>query len=108
MVQYPYYLLIVEGGDTTQDADGNWLQETETNTFVSMCRDETNGGGRAITNAGGEHYVFSSLVQLPKECDVIAEGTTVLVSYDKEGSNIRVSGKVAKFDKGRLHCRLWL
>lgn len=47
--QYPHYLFaVVAGGESVQDENGNWSESNTTNTFVSMCREETDGRGSEI------------------------------------------------------------
>jgi hypothetical protein len=109
IIQYPHYLFSVTNGDeSVQDENGNWTEMQEDVVFVSMCREETNGKGSQIQIAGGTFYVFASLIQLPKGSPMIGVGTTVFVSNDETGSDIRIKGQSLKFDNGQLHNRLWV
>lgn len=114
VTQYNHFLFKQSlGGDSVQDADGNWVTNTPRWVFHSVCREETNGKGSAINTADGKTIVFSSLIQLPKNVERIAENTPILVSElisetnDPEGV-IRIQGPTLKFDNGQLHCRLWV
>lgn len=106
--QYPHYLYVVETTATERDAKGNYIPSTETERFVSNCREETNGKGRVIER-GGEFIVYSSLIQLPLNSETIKEGSVVKI-YDVNDDIpiLRIKGKVLKFDKGQLHNRLWI
>ncbi|OQA66934.1 MAG: hypothetical protein BWY38_01644 [Ignavibacteria bacterium ADurb.Bin266] len=106
--QYPHYLFIVSGGESSQDENGNWNDSSVTSTLLSICREETNGRGTMIQVAGGTFYTFSSLIQLPRDCPKVEEGTSIFVADNKDGSGIRVKGTVLKFDKGQLHNRIWV
>jgi len=107
--QYPHYLFAVKSGsEATQDDNGNWSESTAINVFVSTCREETNGAGSEIQVAGGTFHRFTSLVQLPKGTQSVEVGTTIFVSNGADGSDIRIQGKVLKFDVGQLHSRLWV
>ncbi len=108
IVQYPHYLHAVIGGESTQDDNGNWIQQEEEVVFISKCREETNGKGTQIQIAGGSFYVFASLIQLPRGAKQVSVGTQVFVSNDESGSNVRVKGTALKFDAGQLHSRLWV
>lgn len=109
IVQYPHYLFAVNaGGDSVQDENGNWSDAETTNIFISTCREETNGRGNELQVAGGLFYKFSSLVQMPQNAMKVNEGTTVFVSDSPDGTGMRIKGQVLKFDKGQLHCRLWI
>jgi len=106
--QYPHYLYVVETAETQRDAKGNYIPSTETERFVSNCREETNGKGKLIER-GGEFIVYSSLIQLPLNSETIKEGSVVQI-YDVNDDIpiLRTKGKVLKFDKGQLHNRLWI
>ena len=108
--QYPHYLFAVKCEiEAYKDGGGNWVQPDDaTPEMVSMCREETNGKGTQIQVAGGTFHVFASLVQLPKGVPVVADGTTVFVSNDPDGMDVRIKGTALKFDNGQLHSRLWL
>lgn len=108
VAQYPHYLLKKEVGKSTQDENGAWVAGAEYLVPLSVCREETNGKGLEVTTAGGEFRKYSSLVLLPKFCPPLLEGAEVIISYDAKGSEVRAKGTVLKFDKGQLHCRLWL
>lgn len=107
--QYPHYLFAVVAGDeSVQDETGNWSESGTTNMFVSMCREETDGRGSEIQVAGGKFRRFTSLVQLPKGAPEVEDGTSVFVSNNEDGTDIRISGEALKFDAGQLHSRLWV
>jgi hypothetical protein len=109
IVQYPHYLFAVNaGGDSVQDENGNWSDAPATNVFISKCREETDGRGSEIQIAGGTFHRFTSLIQLPKWATKVEVGTSVFVSNDSEGNDIRVQGIVLKYDVGQLHNRLWV
>jgi hypothetical protein len=107
--QYPHYLFAISGGDAVQNSTGGWDTNEDPKTdFISMCREETNGRGNELQVGGGLFYRYSSLVQLPRTCPIVDEGTTVFVSDLEDGTKVRIKGQVLKFDKGQLHCRLWI
>jgi len=107
--QYPHYLFVVIGGDAVQNDDGAFVSTGKTETqFVSICREETNGRGNELRVGSGLFYKYSSLVQLPKNAGSVDDGTTVFVSDFEDGTGVRVKGQVLKFDRGQLHCRLWI
>jgi hypothetical protein len=109
IVQYPHYLFAANSGiESVQDANGIWNESEATNEFISACREETDGRGSEIQVAGGTFRRFTSLVQLPKEAQRVEVGTTVFVSNDTNGSDIRIQGVVLKYDVGQLHNRLWV
>lgn len=107
--QYPHYLFaIVAGGESVQDENGNWSDSESTPTFLSACREETSGKGTQVQVAGGNFVFSSSLVQLPRTAIKIENGTSVIVSNDPDGLDVRIKGVVLKYDVGQLHNRLWL
>lgn len=107
--QYPHYLFAATSSESVQDEFGNWSDPaTVENKLISKCREETNGRGSGIQVAGGTFHVFSSVVQLPKSCPKVVEGTTVFVANNADGSGLRVKGEVLKFDQSQLHSRLWI
>lgn len=108
IVQYPHYLHLVGGLESAQGSDGVWTTpEPPAPTLLSHCREETAGASTEL-RAGGAFYQFTSLIQLPVGAPTVVEGATVLVSDDPEGQSVRIRGTVRKFDRGQLHCRLWL
>lgn len=106
--QYPHYLFVERGSESTQDANGDWSDSTAALVFVSVCREETNGKGDEIVVAGGAFRKFGALVQIPKGADTIFDGERVVVSNDSLGSDVRLSGVCLKYDEGQLHNRLWV
>ena len=106
--QYPHYLFAVMTEPSVQKENGRWSDEVQKVTFLSMCREETDGRGAEGQTADGTYRKYSSLIQIPKGDLVVTEGTSVFVSDSRDGSNIRISGIALKFDKGQLHSRLWV
>ena len=106
--QYSHYLFAVMAEPSVQQENGRWSDEVQKVTFLSMCREETDGRGAEVQTADGTYRKYSSLIQIPKGDLVVKEGTSVFVSDSRDGSNIRISGIVLKFDKGQLHSRLWV
>lgn len=101
--QYPYILqvLFLTGG--TQDADGNYIPQTETWANLCRCRDES-GNGKTVALTDGEAYPYNFLVQMPKGVEAIKAGTQIRVV---DGSAIRATGKVVYSRKDQLHSRAW-
>jgi len=108
--QYPHYLFAVQnGGEAHQDEDGNWVQpDNAAPVLIASCREETNGKGTQIQVAGGTFHVFVSLIQLPKDTLLVGVGTSVFVADNADGTSVRVTGGVLKYDVGQLHNRLWI
>ena len=101
--------VLKNGNEAHQDGDGNWVQpDAAEPEMVSICREETNGRGNEIQVGNGVFFKYSSLIQMPKGVKQILEGSTVFVSNDQAGSDVRIKGTVLKFDSGQLHCRMWL
>lgn len=109
VTQYPHHLFVVTpGGAATQNTDGEWVTPASTNVYVGACREETNGRGSQIAATDGKYFTFQSLIQLPVGTSPIPVGTTVIVTNDAAGTDVRVTGTCMKFDVGQLHCRLWV
>ena len=107
--QYPHHLFVVTGGEAVQNADGAWVTDGVSETqFVSVCREETNGRGNELSVGGGKFFKYSSVVYLPKDAKIVCENATVFVSDFADGSSVRIKGQALKFDRGQLHCRLWI
>lgn len=111
--QYPHYLYIETSSDPTVDGNGDMVPGESSWKYAGRCREETNGMGESIVTSDSKRYVFSSLVQMPAGAEKIEEGAKAMVSDnyigdgDAEG-NVRIIGICAKFDRGRLHCRMWI
>jgi hypothetical protein len=110
--QYPHYLYILTVPASTQDASGNWVNNTGNSTswtFHSVCREETNGKGSTINGPDGKSIVYSSAVYLPKSAGNIKEGATVVISqFNDPTDGVRIKGQALKFDNGQLSKRLWV
>lgn len=104
--QYPYFLFAYLTGESTQDENGNWIENSGVWTNISVCRDESNTRASQITLEDETSYVFDSLIQLPISCHKVTVETEIQVR-DSSG-NVRVKGKCRRFSKDQLHSRLWL
>lgn len=122
--QYPHFLYTRNSeGEAVQDANGSWQTTGAAWELHASCREETNGKGTQIQAANGRFITFASLIQLPAETERVGLGQEVAVadreltpseqtdealrSAEAEGV-VRIIGECLKFDKGRLHCRLWV
>lgn len=112
ITQYPHYLYRREVAASTQDADGNWVNnggDPSSWELHSMCREETNGKGSTINGSDGKAVVYSSTVYMPRDAAEIKEGTEVVVSqFNEPDDGVRIKGQILKFDKGQLNNRLWV
>lgn len=121
--QYPHYLYRrATESEAVQDANGSWQTTGGAWIFHSRCREETNGKGSQIRTASGKFLTFASLLQLPRGTQYIPEGVEVIATDteltpeqlsqdtapDSAEGTVRISGECLKFDKGRLHARLWV
>lgn len=121
--QYPHYLYVQQSEAATKAPNGDLIPGRTEWKLWSQCREETNGKGSEITTSDMKTYRFASLVQLPVGVARVPEGAMCLVTNAKircesgiawaiqtlqENGIARIAAKCAKFDQGRLHCRLWL
>jgi len=122
--QYPHFLYVrTSGTEATQDANGSWHTEGAAWKLHASCREETNGKGTQIQAANGRFITFASLIQLPAETERVGLGQEVAAAdrellpseltdetlQDAQAEGVvRIIGECLKFDKGRLHCRLWV
>ncbi len=122
--QYPHFLYTRNSeGEAVQCATGSWQTTGAAWKLHASCREETNGKGTQIQAANGRFITFASLIQLPAGTERVGLGQEVAVadreltpleqtdealrSAEAEGI-VRIIGECLKFDKGRLHCRLWV
>lgn len=108
--QYGHFIYRqVQGGDSVQNEEGEWVPAPASWIFHSTCREEPNGKGTVIQGADGKALVFSSLVLLPKGTVRIPEGTMVKIVETKDPEGLlRIRGSVLKCDISSLHGRLWV
>lgn len=121
--QYPHFLYTRASGEGVQNETGGWTGGEAVYEYHSRCREETNGRGTKVATADGTYRVFSALVQIPVDAARIPEGTEVIITdedidpaqlhnddFVSNATNniIRIKGECLKFDKGRLHNRLWI
>lgn len=108
IVQYPHFLFIEETPDAVQDAVGNWIECESSRTFLSRCREESDGKGTEYEVAGGKIHKATSVIQLPKSCPKVNKGARVIIANDMDCSDIRIEGICLNFDAAQLHSRLWV
>lgn len=123
LTQYPHFLYVQQWEDAKTLANGDLMPGVVEWKLWSVCREETNGKGTLINTADKRAYKFSSLIQLPTDCGRVEDGTMVIAADEELNTDrlteakieqlkrqgvIRIMGESAKFDKGRLHCRLWV
>ena len=107
--QYPHILYKLDAsGDSTQDADGNFTAQTMTPSMVSLCREKTDGHGKELMGTDVKLHVYTSVIFLPVSCPDLLYGTIVYVRDSETATADRIRGPVLKFDRGQMHCRLWL
>lgn len=106
--QYPHFLYVKTVNASTQDADGNWTDPSETLVLHSVCREQSNGKGSVVNGPDGKAIVFAAVIHLPLESERIVEGAEVVVCNSESATDLRIKGTVLKYDVGQLHCRLWL
>lgn len=123
--QYPHHLYVLScNGDAEQDANGSWQDTDATAKYIGVCRDETSGRSTEENVAQATYRGFQSLIQAPADTEHITEGAEIVVTDEKidtdellnseyvakakQSGLIRITGVVSKFDKGRLHCRIWI
>ena len=100
--QYPHYLYKrTSSGEAVQDANGSWHTSGGAWTLHSRCREETNGKGTQIPE-GTEVAIADE----PLEPSVLLDQESMTEA--KITGKVRISGECLKFDKGRLHSRLWV
>lgn len=104
VVQYPYILQVLFLTGSTQDANGNYQEQTETWANYCRCRDEA-GAGKKVTTVDGNVHDYSYLIQMPRGVEAIAPGTMVQVM---QGSEVRAKGKVIYSRKDQMHSRIWV
>lgn len=110
MEQYPHYLYMRMPNKPQMLKNGDWSSTEGDWTLIGRCREETNGKGAEIVRSDYKTFKFSSLIQCPVGTQIIEEGCRVKVTdkpIEEEG-RVRIEGDCAKFDDGRLHCRLWV
>lgn len=104
--QYPYQLYVqVFLADSVQDENGNWTSLEASWDMISPCRDEANSAGASVTLEDSTAYRYDSLIQLPKSCPDLTQGTPIEV---RDGDVVRLSGTVSRFRADQLHSRLWV
>ncbi len=107
--QYPHFLFVVETPDSVQDENGNWTEPGEaTRRMISRCRAESGGKGAEFAVAGGEFRKSEATIYAPKSCPSVSVGAEIIVSNDKDCTDIRISGVCLNCDPTFFHVRLWV
>lgn len=107
--QYPHFLYKSEvPAESSQDAGGNYSSQVIAPEKICECREETSGRGREIMGADQKLHVYASVIFLPVSCPDVSYGTVIEVRDNETDTAYRLKGEVIKFDRGQLHCRLWI
>ena len=107
VVQYPHTLTTQQvSGMAVANSSGDYTASVTETLNLSPCRAEMNGAGSTVPLTDGTAYVFGSLIQLPLSAPDVKEGTPLEV-VDSDGLAI-ASGAAKRFQRGQLHCRLWV
>ena len=106
MDRYPHKLYVSNtGGDSTQDADGNWIESAPAFELAGICREEANGSGRTIALTDGVAFLYSSHIYMPELTSPIEAESKIRV--EDENGNVRFEGKVARLSIDRKNVRIW-
>ena len=93
--QYPHYLFVeTPSGESTQDANGDWVENSTTRTLLSSCREEKDGRGQEFKAGDG---TFHKTI-----------GSRVIIANDVDCTNERLSGVVLNCESAQMHVRLWV
>jgi len=107
---YPHYLHIRQKNIVQNPLTGEFTQNSSSLQFVSECREQVNGAGKVINGADGDTITYSSVIHLPLDCPTIQVGADIEVYNDftTSQSQLRIKGKVLRFSRDLMHCRLWV
>lgn len=98
--QYPHTISVTWKGQSTQDANQNWVEGAE-GSFESECRAEVNSSGKKISGADGVLVEYSFTIYMPKTETIIPIGA----NYTLNGTMI---GTVKGAWNGQLSSRIWV
>lgn len=109
MKQYPHILYKIDAsGDSSQDGNGNYIGQTTFASMVSECREVPDGKSREVRGQDGQMYISTSIIFAPASCPDIEFGIEVYVRDAEQLVFDRIRGKVLRFHRGQLHCKIWL
>lgn len=98
--QYPHTISVTWKGQSTQDANLNWVEGSPAS-FESICRAEVNSSGKKISGVDGTLIEYSFTVYMPHTETIIPIGA----NYTLNGS---VVGTVKGAWNGQLSSRIWV
>lgn len=108
-MQYPHFLFVKTSTESAQDENGAWMKPTSEWIMHSVCREQPNSKNSHINVEDGRSITFTSVIHLPIGASRISSGTPVMVKESNDiSSESRTERQCLKFDKGQLHCRLWV
>lgn len=103
---YPYPLFIEKSNIMKVENTSELIEVDKCEIFVCNCREQVNSSGKIIIGTDGQSIVSSSIIHLPLDTEVIQVGSIIKV-YNADQS-LRLKGKVLRFSKDSMHCRLWV
>lgn len=104
MQQYPDKVKITTDGESTQDANGNFVNGDENITEFSG-RFEVNARSAFVIGNDGRRVEYKGMVYAPVSIGAVILGGSISVTR-LDGTLI--TGKVEQFSRGQLNSRIWL
>lgn len=105
---YPHKLFIVQSEIIKDPITKEWIEPNSAEQEISSCKEQVNGAGKQINGADGQTIAFNSVIYLPLSSPDLKIGDEVLVYSDSSKNHLRIRGKVLRFSRETMHCRLWV
>ena len=105
---YPHYLYIIQNNSSKNPITKEWIESDSFEYFISKCKEQVNGAGKVINGADGKTISFNSVIHLPLSTPDLNIGDEVIVFTDSRKHYPRIKGKVLRFSRDTMHCRLWV
>ena len=102
---YPYILQKLIVAESSQDAVGDFNEQTEVWKNVCNCRNE-NSKQRSFQLTDSKYLTSSHLLQCPKGTKKLNDGDVVRVL--NADLSVRLKGQVIYSEEMRLHTQIWL
>lgn len=110
-IQYSHKLYYIPAGDPYQDSNGDWVNPSESTTWLQAtglstdCREEPQDSGKGVVVVDGVKVEFTSMVFAKLSIPNLRRGDRVKIEHN---GSTKLETTVKRFSREHYHCLIWL